>query len=160
MGVTLVILFGEGLVRLIDAERRPCSLDDGLLRLEGGLLVRHGGLGCRHIGLGLVERNLIIAVVDPREDLAGLHGLVVAHENSRDISRHLWGDRGAVGLDVGIVRRNLEAAHGPVVPAEMGGSRERDKAGPCQKQLAQPALFRSLLCRHGVGGKVQTIHNL
>jgi len=58
VGVALVVLFGEGLVRLIDVDRRPCGLDDGLLRIERGLLGRNGRLAAATSALACSSATL------------------------------------------------------------------------------------------------------
>ena len=79
-----------------------------LLRVELGLLAGDRGLGGGDIGLGLVERDLEVAVVDPRQHLAGLDGLVVADQHLGEIAGDLGRDGGVVGLDIGVVGRDLK----------------------------------------------------
>ena len=82
LGVALVVLLGEGQVRLVDGDRRLRGIDDGLL---GGrarpACVGNRRLRGRDIGLGLVERDPEIAIVDLRQDLPGLDRLVVADKH-------------------------------------------------------------------------------
>ena len=49
------------------------------------------GLRGRDIGRGLIERDLEVAVVDPRQHLAGLHRLVVADQHLIADSRETFG---------------------------------------------------------------------
>ena len=104
------------------------------------LLVGDVGLGGLDIGLGLLERDLVIPVVDAGQDLAGPHGFVVAHQHGGDVAGDLRGDRGVVGLDVGVVGRDLEASDGPVPPAEVRGASDGDEARADEQQPANGAL--------------------
>ena len=54
-----------------------------------GLLAGQVARAAIDIGLGLVECGLEVAVIDSREDLAGLHPLIVSHEHRGDVARDL-----------------------------------------------------------------------
>ena len=62
-----------------------CSIDRLLLR-DLGIEIAYGGVGRRDIGMGLIQRGLEIAVVDPRQQLAGFDRLVVADQHLGDIA--------------------------------------------------------------------------
>jgi hypothetical protein len=138
LGVSRVVLLGEGAVRLVEADRRLRGLDDGLLRSERGLLGGDHRLGGRHIGLCLIERDPEIAIVDRGQNFAGLDLLVAAHEHSTDIARHLRRDGRIVRLDIGIVRRDLKAPDRPILPAEIAGARQGEEARADRKNCARP----------------------
>jgi hypothetical protein len=116
------------------------GFDDRLLRLDGGLLALDGRQRGQNIGFRLVQGDPVVAIVDPGQDLAGLHGLVVADENLAEVTRHLRGYGDAVGLDIGVVRRDVESADRPVVPSVVGSACECGEARADQEQPAEPAL--------------------
>ena len=62
-------------------------LDDRLLQGELRIEVAHRGFGRGDIGIGLLQRGLEVAVVDPRQQLAGLDRLVVADQHLARCSR-------------------------------------------------------------------------
>lgn len=125
IGIALVLLRGEGHVGLVDIERRFGGVDHGLLDVELGLLAGDGGLGRRDIRPGLIERDREVAVVDPRQHLAGPDALVILHQHLVQIAGDLRRDGGAVGLHIGVVGRHQILADGPVIPAIPGCSRQR-----------------------------------
>ena len=79
--------------------------DDGRLRLRLGLDPDDGGV----LGLDLVprrvDRELVIAGIDPREQLAGLDVLVVDDRDLFDIARNLGRDDREIGMHIGVVGR-------------------------------------------------------
>ena len=86
IGVALVLLRGEDLCCGVDIQRRPGRSDHGLLHIKLRVLALDGGLRRGDIGLGLIERDLEVAVVDPRQHLAGLHMLVIADKNLIEVA--------------------------------------------------------------------------
>ena len=78
-----------------------------------------GALLRRELVLGRLQRQAIIAVVDPGDQVAGLDGLVVRDRDRGHVARHLRGQDRDVGLDIGVVGRDHEAPVGPPVVAEM-----------------------------------------
>ena len=94
------------------------------------------------LGPGLLEADLEVAIVDARQDLPSLHRLVVVDQHRRDVAGDAGSDRRVVGLDIGVVGRDLEAADRPVLPAEIGGARD-DRGGRAgEQQVAHPVLAR------------------
>ena len=83
IGVALVVLRGEGRRRPVDVDGRLGGVDHRLLNAELGLLAGDRGSRGGDVGLGLVERDLEIALVDPRQHLAGLDALIVADQHLR-----------------------------------------------------------------------------
>ena len=135
IGVALVLLVGEGLGRGVDVDRRLGRFDHGLLNVELRLLAGDGRLRRGDVGLGLVERDLEVAVVDPRQHLAGLDALVVADQHLGQVARDLRRDGRVVGLHIGVVGRDEKAADGPVVPAIPGRARQH---GDCRARHQEP----------------------
>ena len=101
------------------------GVDHRLLDVELGLLAGDRGLRRRHVRLGLVERDLEVAVVDPRQHLAGRDALIVLDQHLMQIAGDLRRDGGAVGLHIGVVGRHQILADGPVIPAIPGRARQR-----------------------------------
>ena len=106
--------------RLVDVDGRLGGVDHRLLNVELGLLAGDRGAGRGDVGLGLVERDREIALVDPRQHLAGLDALIVADQHLAEVARDLRRDRGVVGLHVGVIGRDQIPADRPVVPAVPG----------------------------------------
>ena len=92
------------------------------------------------VGLGLVERDLEVAVVDPRQHLTGLDALVVADQHFVQIAGDLRCDGGVVGLYIGVIGRDQETADGPVVQAVPGCAGQHRDRGAGQQELAESAL--------------------
>ena len=113
------------------------------LRVDRRLLAGDRRPRGRDVGVGLFERDLVVAVVDAGEDLAGLDRLVVAHQHRAQITRDLGSDRVVVGLNIGVVGRDLETSDRPIVPAVIGAERERREAGAAEEKPAQAAARRS-----------------
>ncbi len=80
-------------------------------------------------GIGLIKRVLVIAIVERRQHIAGLDLLVGGDIHFRNESRDLWGNRGNIAFDIGIVRRHHEPARRPPlisIPAATGEQRQHD----------------------------------
>ena len=107
------------------------ALDDGLRRGD--------------IGPGLIERDLEVAVVDPRQHLAGLHMLVIADENLIEVAGDFRGNRRVVGLHIGVIGRDQEATHRPVIPAIPGRGGEQRGGDSSQQRTTDSIFFRGLL---------------
>ena len=152
VGIALVLLLGEGRRRRVDIERRPGRLDNRLLHVELGLLARDRGFCGGDVGLGLIERDLEVAVVDPRQHLAGLHALVVAGQHFVKIAGDLRRDRGVVGLHVGVIGGDQETADRPVVPTVPGCAGQQRDRGSRHQEPPKLAPFRGF-CRSRRGGR-------
>ena len=88
------------------------------------------------LSLRRLQRQPVVAVVEPRDHVAGLDRLVVRDLDRGDIALHLGGEDGDVALDIGIVRADQEAPVGPPVVAEMaaiagGGQQHGGRAAGC-----------------------------
>ena len=64
------------------------------------------------------DREPIVAVVDGCDHVAGANPRVVRDRDAGNVTRHLGGECGVVGLDVGVVGRDRETADGPPAVAE------------------------------------------
>jgi len=149
IGIALVVLRGERHVGLVDQDGRPRSVDHGLLDFELGLLAGDHRLGGSDIGAGLIERDPVVAVVDPRQHLAGFDALIVLDQHLLEITGDLRRDGGAVSLDVGIVGGDQILADGPVVPAIPPRTRQHGKRRLRHQQFADIELFHHDRRRHG-----------
>ncbi len=87
------------------------------MNAELGLLARDRGIRRGDIGFDLVERYLEIALVNPRQYLAGLDGLIVADQHLAQISGYLGRDGGVIGLHISVIGRDEILADSPVIPA-------------------------------------------
>ena len=133
IGVALVLLPGESLRCHVDIHRRLGRSDHGLLNVKLRALAPDGGLRRGDIGLGLIKRDLEVAVVDSRQHLAGLHVLVIADENLIEVAGDFRGNRGVVGLHIGVIGRDQKATHRPIIPAVPGRGGEQRGGGSCQQ---------------------------
>ncbi len=144
---------------------------DDLLRL--GLQQRSlGGFGLRgdalqrlalgdDLRLGLRDRDRVVAVVHDDQRIAGLHMLVLDDRNGGDIAGDLRRHERHVGLHIGVVGRDHEAAVGPVlvaVPAGGAEQAERDdrqdeRSGPSASSWPAPAA-RNRLGRRSRAGRL------
>ncbi len=102
-------------------------LDDRLLQGDLCVEIADRGFSGGDVGLGLVERGAKIAIVDLRQQLAGRHRLVVAHQHLGDVAGDLRRDDRRVGFDIGVVGRFQIAADGEVVVAEIGGGSDAER---------------------------------
>ena len=110
--------------------------DQRLLQRDLRIEVFHRGFGARDIGMGLVQRGPEIAVVDPRQQLAGLDLLIVADQHLGEIAGDFWGDEGGVGFDIGVVGRFEVAPVGEVAVAEVAGAGDAERHGERQGRPA------------------------
>ena len=90
---------GELRLGLLDRafQRRDLTAD----AVDGGLLGRDPGARG-------VDRDAIIAVVDPENHVAGANDRVVAGQDRRDMARDPRAEHGVVGADIGVVGRDVE----------------------------------------------------
>ncbi len=109
-------------------------VDDRLLQGDLGIDVADIGFSRRHLRLGLIESGAEILIVDPGQDLTGLDRLVVGHQHIGDVARDPGRDGRVVGLQIGIVGRFLETAHGPIVIAPISAA----GAGDDDARLPEP----------------------
>ena len=100
------------------------------LRVEGF----ERGLLRRELGCGLIDGELVVAVVEADERVAGLHVLVLDDRHLGDVGRDLGRDDRHVGADIGVVGRDDEAADGHVVVAVPAGGDEGGDAGRSEQE--------------------------
>ena len=109
--------------------------------LDGGPL--GGDLGARGI-----DRDTIVAVVDPINHLAGVHQRVVAGQDRRDVTGYSRAQRGVVGAHIGVVGRDIKPSDQKIMHA-IACERERDQRTDAhQHQLLAIGGVR----RGGIGG--------
>ena len=120
-----------------------------MLHVELGALAGDRGFRGGDVGLGLVERDLEVAVIDPRHHLTGRHALVVADQNFVEIAGDLRRDGGVVGLYIGVVRGNQETADRPVVEAIPGCAGQYRNRCSRHQEPTQPAVFDGFRGRRG-----------
>src|SRR3989442_880363 len=92
----------EGRARLVDRRARffPSQRQLRARRLQIRLRHRHGGARLR-------DPRLVVARVDAEQELALLHGLVVADQERGDVAGHLGAHGGDRALDVRVVGRDV-----------------------------------------------------
>ena len=86
---------------------------------------------CRQPVLRCLQRQPVVAVVDPGDYVARAHLLVVGDLDRTDIALGVGGEQGDVALDIGVVGSNQEAPVGPPVVAQVtaiGRSREQQRS--------------------------------
>ncbi len=113
---------------------RRAGLRGGELRLglvDGGVLRRDllaDAVDGRLLGGDVVarslDRELVVAVVDVRDDIALAHMRVVVNRNVGDIAGDLGRERRVLGAHIGVVGRDEIAARGPPVLAVPAGKAE------------------------------------
>jgi hypothetical protein len=82
---------------------RVGDLDLGLLQLELGVDLQGRGLLLGQRGLGVGDGGLVVARIDPRQNLAGRDPPVVLGGDLDDIARDLGGHEGQVAAHIGVV---------------------------------------------------------
>jgi hypothetical protein len=93
------------------------------------------------LGLGLGKRDAIVAVIEPEQHVARLDVLVLLDRHGGDIACQFGRDIGDVGLDIGVVGADHEAAVDPIVVAVIAAGGERHQADDRQHEAARGALF-------------------
>ena len=146
------------LLRTVEFERgagrvgvRALPLRFGRSELRGGLRDRRalrvdlpadagdGRVLGGDLGLGGVDRQLIVAVVDPRQQVALMDRLIGPDIDLDDMGGDLGGDDRRARADIGVVGRDEEAADGQPVVAQIGAIAERGERDGAQKQAARRA---------------------
>ena len=107
--------------------RSELRLGLGHLRLAGVDLLadpRHRRFGAGNLRLRLVQRDLVVGIVEHDQRIAGLDMGVLGNRDRLDVAGDLRRDGRRIGADIGIVGRDDEAAVGPPVVA-VEGARHR-----------------------------------
>jgi hypothetical protein len=158
-GTCLIAIGLRGLERLMAGKllRGQCLLTrkleigaygTGFRRGELGLRLVNTGLGrgnltinacdrcllARHFLVSGLRRQLVVAIVDGRDQVAGANMGVVGNLDGRQIARHLGGERRVVGVDIGVVGRHREAADRPPIVAVPSRTAEGDCEHGAQDQ--------------------------
>ena len=118
-------------------------VDIGLAELQVGLRLFELGLGLGALGTGVVDPHLVVAGVEPQQDLARLDLLVVAHVEGQDLGGDLGRDLRPVAVDEGVVRGLELAGVEPVADGEGDQDGEDDEADDGIERLL-PARHRLL----------------
>ena len=85
-----------------------------------------------------VHRDLVVAVVDPEDHVAGMHQRIVARQDRGDMARDARTEHGVVGADIGIIGGDEEAANQRVIArrSAAGERQQRDHADEDEALLA------------------------
>ena len=113
--------------------------------MRSSVLLKRGDLR-----LGLGDRNLVVAVIDDQQRIAGLHLLVLGHLDLVDIAGDLRRNERHVGLDIGVVGRDHEAPVGPVMVAVPGAGAQQAERDDGQQQRARRTLLLAPAASAGV----------
>ena len=146
-GTFLDQILGAGLFLL-----REFQLGLGLLQLGLGLIdllmlavdlrldVVDIGLRDRHLRLGLARRNDIVAIVDPRQQVAGVDVLVVGNPNFLDVTADLRRNGEASRSDEGVVGGFVIADAEPVDNSADHGNQHQAGYERCQEPVLAKAV--------------------
>lgn len=91
--------------------------------------------------VGLIELRLIIARIDPDEQIAFVHEAVVVDVHRHDIARYLRRDRDGIAVGVGVVGADLIARQEP--PDERADRQHHDDDAQNDQRLL-PGFLRAL----------------
>ena len=94
--------------RLVGVDRGLGLVDQRALLAELGHDAGNVRFGLGDISFRLIDRGLVVARIDRRQNVSGLHRLIVVDEYRLDISRDLRRDGDYIGLHVRVVSRFLE----------------------------------------------------
>ena len=143
---------------------RPFQLRLGgadVCRLQSLLCLQVGdrGVGRRDAGLRLLYLGAERCVVDPGQNVAGVHGLEVIHQHRADASPDLGRKWGEIGRRRGIVRPLWSLMSDPAVPVDNDGGcktpreQKRERPGRVHQKTANAGPRR-----RSVGPLARRIH--
>ena len=112
-----------------------------------------GGLLGRDPGARGVNRDAIIAVVDPEDHLAGPDHRIVAGQDGSNMARHPGAERGVVGAHIGVVGADEEPPDQKIMHA-IGCGGEREQRHDADQHRSAPAGFRRRRLAHGDGRRI------
>jgi hypothetical protein len=112
-------------------------LNGRVLQLQLGVDGADFRLSRLAVGHGLAQCGLKVPVIDAGENLASLDRLVVGYRDFADVAGDAGGDQRVVGLDVGIVGLDHEAAGAPVVRTVLRRGREPEHRQRAQRGALQ-----------------------
>ena len=103
-------------------------------------------------GLRAIRGGQVVSTVELREDLAGLHGLIVGDQNAGHEAADVGRNRGDVAADIGVIGALQEAAVVPplmTIPGRAAEERGRAMQGPASfsQPIARPRIGRSSVSR-------------
>jgi len=122
----------------IHGKRGGRGFDGGLLNIKCSLFARDGRPRRRNVRFRLIQRDDKVALIYTGQDLSGLYAFIVAHKDFIKISGHARGNSRVIGLDIGVVRQDLETADRPVLCAVIGTEHQDDHAGDCEQPWSEP----------------------
>ena len=132
LAVELALLIGQRVLRLLQI---------GKLLPVGRAQPVDLQLHRRELRLGMVERDLVVAVVELDQQLAGLDRLVVGHRDRDDAAADIGADRDHVGLGEGVVGLGI-AARGEIPVGRDGDEQHRHRQ---HQHDAQPPAAQALI---------------
>ena len=106
-----------------------------------------GGLLGRDLRARGIDRDAIIAVVDPEDHVTLADHDVVAGKDRGDVAGHPGAKRGVVGAHIGVIGGDVEASDQNIIRA-VAGRGERQQRADADHDPSPPARFR----RVGAGG--------
>ena len=106
-----------------------------------------GGLLGRDLRARDVDRDAVIAVVDPEDHVALADHDVVAGNDGRDVTGHPGAERGVVGAHIGVIGGDAKASDHNVIHAVAGRGEREQRADTHQDHSLALARFR-----RGAGG--------
>ena len=127
------------------------GMDLGLLHNDLRVDILDVGPRGGDLSLGLGKRIAVIAVVDPRDHLAGDDVLVVGDRDRRQVTGHFGGDGELTRGDEGVVRRLEMRGVVPIDIARRQSHKEEDQAAEERKRAPPqyaPAGLVAARCHH------------
>ncbi len=142
VAVAGVVGGGEGQRRLGGGDLGLLLVDRRLLLGDLGIEVADSGVGALDVGTSLIERDQEVAIVDLCQHLARLHRLIVLDQDPGDVTGDLGRYGRVVGLDVGVVGRDLELADPPVVVTAFAREAQGRDQGHAERGALEDGLGR------------------
>ena len=124
-----LLLLREPQLRLRLIELRFRLIDLFVLAANLRLDVADVGLRNGNLRLRLIDRDLVVAVVDPRQQIARIDMLIIGDRHIGDIAANLRRDRKTPGRDEGVVCRLIVTDVEPVSQAADQGDQQRTHSG-------------------------------
>jgi hypothetical protein len=111
------------------------GVDLGLLHNDLRIDILDIGSRSGYLSLSLGKRIAVIAVVDPRDHLAGNNMLVVGNRDRREVTGDFGGDRELTCSDEGVVRRFEMRGVVPIDIARRQRHKEEDQTADERKRV-------------------------
>jgi hypothetical protein len=132
-------------LRLCLFELRAGLLDLGLLAVDLRRDIGHVGQCNGHLRLGLIDRDLVVAIVNPGEQVTCVDVLVIGHGYFGHVAAHLRRDRETAGRDESVVGRFIVTDVEPVGDATDQDDQENTCAGSRQHPMLAQAVAQGRL---------------